>query len=140
MAVGSKAVGSGAAIESYRDLRVWQGAMSTAEKVYRATSAAPADWKFALASQALRAAASVPANIAEGYGRGTTGSYLHFLKIARGSLKELETHLLLAQRVGALPGDQVRIILDELASVGRMLNALIRSVHLTRSEKPTHEA
>jgi four helix bundle protein len=70
----------------------------------------------------------VPANIAEGYGRGSTGSYLYFLKVARGSLKELETHLLLAQRVGALPADQVDAIQNELEGLGKMLNALIRSV------------
>jgi four helix bundle protein len=102
--------------------------MAVAAQVYRATTTAPNDWKFALGSQTLRAATSVPANIAEGYGRGTTGAYLQFLKIARGSLKELETHLLLAQRVGALPADQVNAIQKELEGVGKMLNALIRSV------------
>jgi four helix bundle protein len=56
-------------IESYRDLLVWQEAMAAAEDVYRATAGAPSSWQFALASQTLRAAASVPANIAEGYGR-----------------------------------------------------------------------
>lgn len=86
-------------------------------------------------SQALRAAASVPANIAEGYGRGTTGSYVYFLKVARGSLKELETHLLLAQRVGALPAGQVEAIQKELEGVGKMLNALIRSVRSSQAEE-----
>jgi four helix bundle protein len=106
-AVGSKAVGSsGRTIESYRDLLVWQLAMDVAEDVYRVSIHAPADWRYAMANQMVRAAASVPANIAEGYGRDSTGSYLQFLKIARGSLKELETHLLLGQRVGALPSAQ----------------------------------
>jgi four helix bundle protein len=115
-------------IESYRDLLVWQEAMAAAEDIYRATASASSSWQYALSTQTLRAAASVPANIAEGYGRGSTGSYLQFLKIARGSLKELETHLLLAQRVGALQAGQVDVILKKLEGVGKMLNALIRTV------------
>lgn len=110
--------------------------MDAAEAVYRASVRAPSDWKHALGSQALRAAASVPANIAEGYGRHSTGSYLQFLRIARGSLNELETHLLLAQRVGALQFDQAAKILLKLDSVGRMPNALIRAVQSTRSYQP----
>ena len=108
--------------------------MAVAAEIYRATAAAPNDWKFALGSRTLRAATSVPANIAEGYGRGTTGAYVQFLKIARGSLKEVETHLLLGQRVGALTSDRIEAILVELDGVGRMLNALIRSLEASRVE------
>lgn len=108
--------------------------MGVAAEIYSATAAAPNDWKFALGSQVLRAASSVPANIAEGYGRGTTGAYVQFLKIARGSLKELETHLLLGQRVGALPADRIEAILVDLEGVGRMLNTLIRSLEASRVE------
>jgi four helix bundle protein len=128
-------VGSSLEIESYRDLLVWQEAMLVAETVYRETIRAPADWKYALGNQALRAAASLPANIAEGYGRQSTGSYIQFLKIARGSLKELETHLLLAQRVGGLPSDRAEAILAKLDTIGRMLNALIRSIQSSRNRE-----
>jgi four helix bundle protein len=114
--------------------------MAVATEVYRATATAPNDWKYAVGSQTLRAATSVTANIAEGYGRGTTGAYLQFLKIARGSLKELETHLLVGQRVGALPSDQIETILAELDSVGRMLNALIRSLEISRKEREAQQA
>lgn len=86
-----------------------------------------------MANQMVRAAASVPANIAEGYGRDGTGSYLQFLKVARGSLKELETHLLLAQRVGALPSEHADKILLKLDSVGRLLNRLIRAVQSSKN-------
>lgn len=106
--------------------------MDAAEAVYNASARAPADWKYAMANQMVRAAASVPANIAEGYGRYSAGSYLQFLKVARGSLKELETHLLLAQRVGALPGEHADRILLKLDSVGRMLNGLIRAVRSSK--------
>jgi four helix bundle protein len=81
-----------------------------------------------LADQTIRAAASVPANIAEGYGRQSTGSYLQFLKVARGSLNELDTHVLLAQRLGAFGNDHAVSLLQQSERVGRMLNALIKSV------------
>jgi four helix bundle protein len=81
-----------------------------------------------LADQTIRAAASVPANIAEGYGRESTGSYLQFLKVARGSLNELDTHVLLAQRLGAFGDDDAVSLLEQSERVGRMLNALIKAV------------
>src|SRR5215207_5514750 len=87
------------AIQSYRDLRVWQDAMGLAEACYRLTASFPRDELFGLTSQVRRAATSIPANIAEGYGRNSKGAYTQFLKIAQGSLKELETHLLLAERL-----------------------------------------
>jgi four helix bundle protein len=114
--------------------------MAAAEDVYRATAGAPLSWQHALANQTLRAAASIPANTAEGYGRESTGSYLPFLKIARGSLKELETHLLLGQRVGALDPDQADAILKKLEGVGKMLNALIRSVRSSSAKHGLQQA
>jgi four helix bundle protein len=74
-------------IESYRDLLVWEQAMDLAASVYRLTRGWPKEELYGLTSQALRAATSVPANIAEGYGRENRGSYLQFLKIAQGSLR-----------------------------------------------------
>ena len=87
-------------IRSYRDLKVWQLAMDLAEESYRISQTMPITETYGLTSQIRRSAASIPANIAEGYGRESTGSYVHFLKTARGSLRELETHVLLAQRIG----------------------------------------
>jgi four helix bundle protein len=86
-------------LESYRELRVWKEAMLLAEMAYRHTSGFPKHELFGLTAQIRRAAASVPANVAEGYGRGTRGSYVQFLRIAQGSCKELETHVLLASCV-----------------------------------------
>src|ERR1700751_2326378 len=97
-AVGSRqqAVGIGAEvvaeIRSYRDLRVWQEAMTLAEHSYRFSGDLPREELFGLTSQIRRAAASVPANVAEGYRRDSKGAYVNFLKTAQGSLKELETH------------------------------------------------
>jgi four helix bundle protein len=81
-----------------------------------------------MTSQIRRAAASIPANIAEGYGRDQTGSYVQFLKIAQGSLKELETHILLAERLGMADAMAASTKLAECEAIGKMLRGLIRSV------------
>jgi len=83
---------------------------------------------YGLTAQIRRAVSSVPANIAEGYGRNATGSYIQFLKIARGSLEEFETHVLLAERIGLLERDATTPLLEDAEGIGRMLNALIRSL------------
>jgi four helix bundle protein len=115
-------------INSYRDLRVWQDAMALAESCYRLTRQFPRDELFGLTSQIRRAAGSVPANIAEGHGRENTGSFVQHLRISQGSLKELETHLLLAQRVGILPEADLNPTLVQCESLGKMIRALIRSL------------
>ena len=124
--------GSGNGIESYRDLLVWQRGMFITEQVYRLARSFPRDELFGLTSQTRRAAVSVPANIAEGYGRGTRQSYAAFLRIARGSLKELETHLLIAERVGLADQNHTAPILTEADHTGRMLGQLIRSLAAPR--------
>jgi four helix bundle protein len=123
------------AIESYRDLRVWQEAMTLAEACYRVTSSLPREEMFGLTMQVRRAAVSVPANIAEGYGRNSKGAYGQFLRVAQGSLKELETHLLLTQRLGFAQETKIAPILSSCDSLGRMLRSLIRSIE--RSSKAT---
>jgi four helix bundle protein len=115
-------------INSYRDLRVWQDAMTLAESCYRLTRQFPRDELFGLTSQIRRAAGSVPANIAEGHGRENTGNFVQHLRISQGSLKELETHLLLAQRVGILPEAHLQPALMQCESLGKMVRALIRSL------------
>src|SRR5437763_16469820 len=87
-------------IQSYRDLEVWNVAMELAVACYTLTRLFPKDELYGMTSQIRRAAASVPANIAEGHGREHTKEFLNHLSVARGSLMELETHLLLGQRVG----------------------------------------
>ena len=112
-------------IGSYRDLVVWQRAMTLAERVYELTRGYPRDELFGLTSQTRRSAVSVPANIAEGHGRGTRAAYANFVRIARGSLRELETHLLLAQRLSLADYDQIDAMLADADEIGRMLHALI---------------
>jgi four helix bundle protein len=110
------------------DLRVWQEAMNLAEISYKPTRLFPKEEVYGLASQVRRAAASVPANIAEGYGRENKGSYVQHLKIAQGSLRELQTHLLLAERVEIAQKGLNGPALQQCEVVARMLNGLIRSL------------
>jgi four helix bundle protein len=115
-------------INSYRDLRVWRDAMSLAETCYRLTRQFPREELFGLTSQIRRSAGSIAANIAEGHGREHTGSFVQSLRISQGSLKELETHLILAERVGLLPAPGLQNTLMQCESVGKMVRALIRSL------------
>jgi four helix bundle protein len=89
---------------------------------------------FGLTSQIRRAAASVPANIAEGYGRESTQSYVQYLRIAQGSLKELETHLLLSVRIGFLESAANDPLLAQSDEIGKMLHSLIRALQRSRGD------
>ena len=115
-------------IQSYRDLNVWQEAMSIAEAAYLLTKSFPQSELHGLTTQMRRAAVSIAANIAEGNGRETSGACVQFLRVSQGSLKELETHLFLAQRVGLADAEQVEPIWGECDKLGRMLRALIRAI------------
>jgi four helix bundle protein len=109
---------------SFRDLTVWQKAMDLSVEVYRLSASFPADERFRLTAQVTRAAVSVPANIAEGNARGTRKDYAHFVAIARGSLAETETFLLLAIRLRFLDEARAARAFALASEVGRMLNAL----------------
>lgn len=115
-------------ISSYRDLKVWQLAIDTSVACYEATKTLPREEMYGLTSQIRRASASVAANIAEGYGRENRGSFVQFLRIAQGSLKELETHLIIAGRVGLMQPAILSALLDQCDENGKMLGALIRTV------------
>jgi four helix bundle protein len=116
------------ALQSYRDLRVWQEGMALAETCYELTRRFPKAELFGLTSQIRRAASSIPANIAEGYGRAGRKEYVQFLYVAQGSLKELETHLLLAARVQCCSHTEVDPLLQHTEALGKMLSALIRKL------------
>ena len=89
--------GGSRGFNSYRDLRVWQDAMTIAQDCYALTRGFPREEAFGMTVQIRRSAVSVAANIAEGHGRENTGSFIQFLRMAQGSLKELETHLILSR-------------------------------------------
>src|SRR6187200_2383107 len=99
LGASSMSGGSEKGIRSYKDLDVWQKSMALAEGCYRVTSQFPRDEIYGMTAQMRRAAVSIPANIAEGYGRDQTGPFIQFLRIAQGSARELETHLILAERI-----------------------------------------
>jgi four helix bundle protein len=115
-------------INSFRDLVVWQKAMELVVAVYRVTKKFPDDEKFGLISQTRRAATSIPANIAEGYGRNSTQDYIRFLRIAYGSLNELLTHLEVARRLDHLTESDSKPVRELTGDVERLLHALIRSL------------
>jgi four helix bundle protein len=119
-------------VSSYRDLRVWQEGIELAKECYCLTRGFPKQELFGLTSQIRRSASSIPANIAEGNGRENTGDYIQFLRIAQGSLKELETHLILSQEVSIAVGSQVAPLLAKTETLGKMLRTLIRTLQQKR--------
>jgi four helix bundle protein len=117
----------------YQNLKVWQKAMDLAEAIFNLTQGWPAVERYRLTDQILRAAVSVPSNIAEGQGRTGPKELLHHLSIANGSLHEVETHLLLARRFGYLDDEQLSEPIALAREVGRLLGGLKRSL---RSDHP----
>lgn len=115
-------------VQSYRDLAAWQRSMTLVEGVYRATGTWPQTEMYGLTSQVRRAAVAIPANIAEGQGRTGTREFLHHLSIASGSLREVETHLLIGQRLGYLDQNLCDTLLRQTDEVSRILLGLIRSL------------
>lgn len=111
---------------SHKDLIVWQKAVVFAGKVYAATRLLPRDERFGLNQQLRKAAISVASNIAEGSARRSRAEFIHFLHIARGSVSEIETQLIIAVAQGFFAKHES--LLDEIAEVGRLLNGLIRSL------------
>jgi four helix bundle protein len=116
------------AINSYRDLIVWQESVDLATGCYKLTAAFPPSELYGMTSQIRRASVSVAANIAEGHGRDSTGNFIQFLRIAQGSLKELETHVVICVRVGLLDEQAVVALQEKCDAIGRMLRSLIRTL------------
>lgn len=110
------------------DLKIWQKAMLVTETVYKLSADFPKEEKFGLISQIRRCAVSVPSNIAEGAGRNTKGEFAQFLGIANGSLYELQTHLLLANRLHFASKSKVSEIIENVIEIQRMNYALIKSL------------
>ena len=110
--------------QGYRDLVVWQQAMNVAVETYRLTSAFPKDEMFGLTSQMRRAAVSIASNIAEGEGRKSKKEFAHFLGFSLGSKAELETQLILCERVGLASNSEISFLKCSLDEVGKMLAKL----------------
>jgi four helix bundle protein len=122
---------------SYRDLDVWTKSMDLVVGLYRSTSAFPQEERFGLVQQLRRAAVSIPSNIAEGQGRKSRNEFRRFLYTALGSLVEVETQLIIADRLRYLPAGVLSDYEARTGEIGRMLNGLIRSLG-EASPVPSH--
>ena len=115
-------------LKNYTELKVWQKSHVFVLEIYKETKNFPRDEKFALVSQIRRAAVSIPANIAEGYGRKHTKEYVQMLYIAQGSLEETKYHLLLSKDLGYLNTATYGLLFEQSEEIGRMLRGLINSL------------
>ncbi|WP_315863138.1 four helix bundle protein [Thermosynechococcus sp.] len=115
-------------LQSYRELVAWQKSMLLVEKIYQLSSQLPKEETYGMRSQLTRAAVSIPANIAEGQARQSTGEFLQFLGIARGSLAELETLLILCGNLSLLPQENVKGALNACDEIGKLLTGLVKSL------------
>ena len=115
-------------VKNYQELIAWQRAMDLVEEVYKASKSFPREEIYALTSQIRRAAVSIPSNIAEGQGRRTTADFLRHLSIAYGSLREVETQMLIAARLGYSGLERTETVMNRAGEVGRLLNGLMASL------------
>ena len=120
------------AVKRYQDLMVWQRAMDLAESTYRMTNAMPPEERFGLTSQLRAAAVSVPSNLAEGHERGSTAEFIRYIGIAKGSLAEAETQVMLAVRLGFIESERADQWLHDAAEVGRLSNGLATALRTRR--------
>src|SRR5579864_6522979 len=115
-------------VQHYRELSAWQKAMDLAESIYQATRTFPREEQYGLTSQLRRAVISISSNIAEGQGRRSTGEFRQFLGNARGSLFEVESQILLAQRFQYLSAARTEQLLNQATELGRILNGLMAAL------------
>lgn len=115
-------------IKSYKDLKIWQKSMILVTEIYRYIKKYPQEELYALTSQIRRSAVSIPSNIAEGYGRKSTGDYSRFLQISIGSLYELETQLEISKNLNYLSLENFNNLSAYCVELSKMINALIRSI------------
>ncbi len=111
-------------VSSYRDLTVWQAAIDFASEIYRLTATFPKGEVYGLTAQLRRSTVSIASNIAEGHARGSTKEYQRFIGIARGSLAEAETQLLLSERLEFVSSASVAEMLEQADHISRMLRRL----------------
>ena len=116
-----------AGAQTYKELLIWQKGMELAETVYKITADFPTSEVYALTNQIRRSAVSVPSNVAEGYGRKSNASFAQYLRIARGSLYEMETQLILANRINYIKNDKLLdVAFTMIEEEGKMLNTFLK--------------
>ncbi len=115
-------------MKSFRDLQIWQRGLDLSILIYSHTVDFPKEEQFGLTSQLRRASTSVPLNIAEGWGRGSNKSFANFLKIARGSLFEVETILEICFRLSYINNETINTLRNEIEQIGKMINSFIKKL------------
>jgi four helix bundle protein len=118
-----------AKVNSYRDLIIWQKSMSLVTEIYTLTRSFPKEELYGLSNQLRRCAVSIPSNIAEGYGRNSTGDYRRFLKIAAGSLFELQTQVEIAFNLNYMPAERFEDVFEKAKELDRMILSLIKKIN-----------
>lgn len=116
-------------ITSYKDLLVWKKSIAMVKEVYLLTKMLPEDERYGLTSQMRRSAVSIASNIAEGWGRNSTKNYVQFLRIARGSLLELETQIIICRELSYIENENYNTINNLIVEESKMLNALIKAIN-----------
>jgi len=116
-------------MSTFRDLKIWQKAMSLVTEVYRITTHFPDSEKYGLVSQIRRSAVSIPSNIAEGYGRNSNGEFQRYLNISMGSLFELQTQIEIAQNLDYFENDSGAKMYDMSREIERMMSSFMRSLN-----------
>ncbi len=122
-------------IENVKKLTTWQKSVVLVKAIYACTSVFPKEEIYGLTSQMRRAAVSIPSNLADGHSRHTTKEYLRYVRVAYGSLAELETQCYLAQELGFLKPDAYKEIVLSSAELGRMMNSLMQSLQKKVKER-----
>lgn len=115
-------------MHNYKELKVWEKAVNFAVDVYKSTDGLPPDERFGLTSQLRRSAVSVSSNIAEGAGRNTKGEFNQFLGIAYGSICELETQLIIAEKLSFIKKNELEKLENELIEIQKMIYNLKKSL------------
>ena len=121
---------------NYRDLVAWKKAIELSLAIYRETANFPIEEKYGIASQLRRASISIPSNIAEGQGRNSIAEFIHYLYFASGSLKEMETQLLISDALGYIGSKQAAELMSMAAEVGCLIKGLSRSLRNCRRQPP----
>ncbi len=115
-------------MHNYHNLQIWQNSMDVVQDFYEMVAMFPATEKYGLSSQITRAAVSIPSNIAEGAGRNSTKEFSHFIGIAIGSMFELETQVLIAERIGYIGNEQSKRFQTSIHNLQRMTTGFLKNI------------
>ena len=121
-------------LRTFKDLIAWQKSFAFSVRMYEVSQRFPREERYGLTAQLRRAAVSIPSNIAEGYSRDTTRDYIRFLWMARGSMGECETQLLICKQLRLASAEEIDGLLRDVSEINRILSALIKSL-----KKKVHE-